>query len=208
MLTLFHAPHSRSTRVLQLLIAMQALDAVEVVPVGIERAMTGTCDAGPRSPHPEGKVPLLVEDGVAIRETVAILLHLTDLFPAAGLGVSQGERERGAYLAWLAWYAGVMEPVMILSGAGLSHPWLQATIRGLPEMTARLDEALARDGWLVGGRFTAADLICASPYLWFKDIDPGTDRVRDWVARCSAHPARIAAMAMDEVWAAEARRAA
>lgn len=202
MLTLFHAPHSRSTRVLQLLIAMDALDRAEVVPVGIARAMTGGGAPDPRNPHPEGKVPLLVEDGVAIRETAAILLHLTDLWPETGLGVAAGEAERGAYLSWLAWYAGVMEPVMILAGAGLSHPWLEATFRGPAEVTARLDAALARDGWLVGCRFTAADLLCASPFLWFEEMDRGTDRIRDWIGRCAAHPARLGAMAMDEGWTA------
>ncbi len=198
MLTLYHSPHTRSSRVLTLLLAMGALDRVELREVGIYRVMTGTGAPDPANPHPEHKVPLLVHDGVAIRETAAILLHLTDLFPEAGLGVPVGDPLRGRYLSWLAWYAGVMEPVLILDAAGIEHPWLAATFRGKAEALARLHEALAVGSWLVGDRYTAADLLCASPFLWFRDLDPGTPEVRDWVARCAAHPGLAAAQAWDD----------
>ena len=197
MLTLFHSPQTRSTRVVALLAAMDALDWVEVREVSVRRYDgSGARDAA--NPHPEGKVPLLVHDGVAIRETAAILLYLTDMFPASGLGVPVGDPLRGRYLSWLAWYAGVMEPALILDAARLEHPSLLATFRDVSAIRARLAEALAEGPWLVGGRYTAADLICASPFLWFRDLDPGSDAVRDWVARCSAHPGLVAARVRDE----------
>ncbi|EYD75192.1 Glutathione S-transferase [Rubellimicrobium mesophilum DSM 19309] len=197
MLTLYHSPRSRSTAILTLLAAMDALDRVEVREVSITR-FDGQGAPDPRNPHPEGKVPLLVHDGVAIWERAAILLYLTDLFPESGLGVPAGDRLRGRYLSWLAWYAGVMEPVMIHDAAGLAHPFLSATFRGMAEMRDRLSTALAEGPWLVGDRYTAADLLCSSPYLWFRDLDPGCERIRDWVARCAAHPARAAALERDE----------
>lgn len=196
MLTLFHAPRTRSSRVVALLAAMDALDRVELREVSIRRA-DGQGAPDPRNPHPEGKVPLLVHDGVAIRETAAILLYLTDLFPESGLGVPAGQPLRGRYLSWLAWYAGVMEPALIADAAGLEHPYLTATFRDADTVRARLAEALAEGPWLVGDRYTAADLLCASPFLWFPDFDPGTPAVADWVARCGAHPAVAAAQAWD-----------
>ena len=197
MLTLFHSPRTRSTRVVALLAAMGRLDDVDVRSVSIPRVDgSGGPDAG--NPHPEGKVPLLVHDAVAVRESAAIMLYLTDLFAeAGGLGVPVGDPLRGRYLAWLAWYAGVLEPVMVLDAAGLSHPFLPATFRGVRDAVARLDEALAGGPWLVAGRYTAADLLCASPFLWFPDLDPGTERVREWVARCGEHPSREAAERFD-----------
>ncbi|WP_210530083.1 glutathione S-transferase family protein [Rubellimicrobium arenae] len=196
MLTFYHAPMTRSTRVLTLLVAIGALDAVEVRDVTVMR-FDGTGRRDPSNPHPEGKVPLLVQDGEMIWESAAILLHLTDLFPESGLGVPVGDPQRGRYLSWLAWYAGVMEPALIHDAAGLSHPFLSATFRGPAEIRDRLSSALSTSDWLVGGRYTAADLLVSSPYLWFKDLDPGCDRIRDWVARCAAHPARATAMQMD-----------
>ncbi len=196
MITFYHAPLTRSSRVLALLAAMDVLDQVDIRDVSIPRT-DGTGRRDPANPHPEGKVPLLVHDGVTIWESAAILLYLTDLFPDSGLGVPVGDPERGRYLSWLAWYAGVMEPALIHDAAGLSHPFLSATFRGPAEIRDRLSAALNEGPWLVADRYTAADLLVSSPYLWFQDLDPGCERIKDWVARCAAHPARLAALEMD-----------
>lgn len=187
MLTFFHSPQSRSTRVLGLLCAMDRLDAVDLRVVTIPR-VDGSGGRDPANPHPEGKVPLLVEDGVAIWESAAIMLHLTDLFPEAGWGVPAGDPRRGRYLSWMAWYAGVVEPVLILDAAGIAHPFLEGSLRGVPEVRARIGAALAEAPWLMGGAPTAADLLLASPFQWFEGLDAGSDAARDWVARCGALP--------------------
>jgi glutathione S-transferase len=187
MLTFYHSPWSRSTRVLGLLMAMDRLDAVDLRVVLIPR-QDGSGRRDPANPHPEGKVPLLVDDGVAIWESAAIMLHLTDRFPEAGFGVSTGDPLRGRYLSWLAWYAGVMEPVLILHAAKVTHSWLDASLRGVAEIQARLGAALYEGPWLMGERCTAADFLVSSAFLWFGDLDPGSDAARDWVKRCGAHP--------------------
>ncbi|WP_370282672.1 glutathione S-transferase family protein [Pseudooceanicola sp.] len=189
MLTFYHSPMTRSTRILALLKELDALDRVEIRRVSIAR-VDGTGQADPANPHPEGKVPVLVHDGVMIRESSAIALYLTDLFPAAGLGPKVGESQRGAYLSWLAWYGDVMEPVYLLTAAGIDHPMARATFRGMPEVEARLAEALA-DGrhFLLGDRYSAADLIVASPFGFFRDSIPADPKVRAWIERCLARPA-------------------
>ena len=196
MITFYHSPMTRSSRVLALIAAMDIFDWVEVRDVTVPR-FDGTGRRDPSNPHPEGKVPLLVHDGVAIWESAAILLYLTDLFPESELGVPPGHPQRGRYVSWLSWYAGVMEPVLIHDAAGLSHPFLTATFRGPAEIRERLSTALSEGPWLVGDHYTAADLLVSSPYLWFKDLDPGCERIKDWVARCAAHPARLTAMELD-----------
>ena len=122
----------------------------------------------------------------------AIALYLTDLFPAAGLGPKVGESQRGAYLSWLAWYGDVMEPVYVLTAAGIDHPMARATFRGMSEVEARMAEALA-DGrhFLLGDRYSAADLIVASPFGFFRDSIPADPRVRAWIERCLARPATV-----------------
>jgi len=53
----------------------------------------GSGGADPANPHPEGKVPLLVHDGVGrYGESNAIMVYLTDLFPAPGFGDPSGIR--------------------------------------------------------------------------------------------------------------------
>lgn len=181
--TLIHAPRSRSTRVRVLLEEMGVADRVDLRIVDIARQDgSGARDAG--NPHPEGKVPALLDAaGAVVTETGAIMLMLTDMFPEGGMGPVPGEPDRGAYLTWLFWYGSVMEPVMIQTSAGLAHPWLTATYRGIEELEARISAALARGPWLLGERFSAADILIQSPWHWFREMEPGDPAIRDWVAR-------------------------
>ena len=193
MLTLYHSPHSRSTRIIGLLHAMGILDRVTVRIVSIPR-QDGTGGRDPLNPHPEGKVPVLMHDGVEIWESAAIMLYLTDLFPASEFGVSVGDPQRGRFLSWLSWYGGVMEPVIVFSHMGLEDPVLHATFRGMPEIFARIRKALEQGPWLMGDRLTAADLLVASPFLWFKDATPDDPLIRDWVDRVANLPWQGAVM--------------
>ena len=188
MLTLYHSPSTRASRILWLIAELGIWDQIDIRQVGIRR-QDGSGGQDPANPHPEGKVPLLVDDGVEIWESSAIILYLTDMFPKAGIGPLPGDKLRGRYLSWLAWYGDVVEPVLVFTMAQLSHPMVTATFRGMPEMNARLIKALEDSPYLVGDSFTAADLLLASVYGWMPQVTPDSDGVRDWLARCTARPA-------------------
>jgi glutathione S-transferase len=191
MITLYHAPRSRSTRIVALLKELDALEQVRIDVVAIPR-MDGSGGRDPRNPHPDGKVPLLDHDGTLVWESSAIIQHLAELFPAAGLSVPAGHPRRGPYLSWLAWYAGVVEPVLTLQAVGIDHPAVARTFRTEAEIKARLTETLRETPYLLGDRFTAADLLLHSPYAWFGK--PGVPEIDAWVDRCMDRPgARFAA---------------
>lgn len=207
MLTLIHAPMSRSSRMLWLIEEMGIADRVAVKRVNIRRFDgSGARDAA--NPHPEGKVPVLLHDtgdGQAmVTESGAVMLYLTALFPDSGLAPRPGTAKRGAFLSWLFWYGSVMEPVLTLAAAGVGHPYVTAAIRGVDEVNARLHAALDKGPWLLGDQFSAADLLCFSPYNWFQDATPDDPLIRDWVARCLARPAVARVRAMDQAWMAAA----
>lgn len=183
MLTLYHAPMSRSTTVAQLIEEMGIGDKVEMVEVQIPR-QDGSGGRDPRNPHPEGKVPYLVDGDDLVRERGAIILYLTDRFPESGLGRPVGDPQRGRYLSWLSWYQGVFEPVAILGWAQVDHPAIQASLRDYDTAIQRLDEVLRRQPYLLGDAFSAADLLCSSPFAWFGDQLPATEAIKAWVARC------------------------
>jgi glutathione S-transferase len=187
MLKLIHAPRSRSSRIVWLIHEMGIADKVEIETVGIRR-FDGSGQRDPANPHPEGKVPMLFHDDNVVMESGAVMLYLTALFPDSGLAPKPGTSKRGAFLTWLFWYGSVMEPVLTLAAAGIDHPYMVAGIRGVPEVNARLHAALEQGPWLLGDQFSAADLLCASPYNWFRDATPDDPLIKDWVARCMARP--------------------
>jgi glutathione S-transferase len=183
--TLYHAPQSRSSGIVNLIDELGA--DVEIREVTVTR-QDGSGGPDPSNPHPEKKVPFLVDGAETLRERGAIMLYLTDKYPEAGLGPIEGEAGRGEYLSWLFYYQGVMEPVIILHWAGISHPAIEASLRDFGTMVERLAQTLEDRPYLLGKTFSAADLLCSSPFIWFPDVLPGNPKVRDWVQRCADRP--------------------
>lgn len=196
MLTFYHSPQSRSSAIMTLIEEMGIADRIDIRLVTIPR-IDGTGQRDPANPHPEGKVPALLHDGVLITERAAIILHLTTLFPDSGMAPPVGTPEWGAFATWLTWYQGVVEPVVIFAASGLSHPWITATFRGPEEMAARLRTALQKGPWLMGAQFSAADLLVHSPFAWFPESTPDDPLIRDWVERCKARPVRQSVLARE-----------
>ncbi|PWE30873.1 glutathione S-transferase [Pararhodobacter marinus] len=196
---LYHAYHTRSSSLVTLIDELGADVGIRDVSV---RRGDGSGAVDPANPHPEGKVPYLVDGDEHLRERGAIMLYLTDRYPEAGLGPVHGAPGRGAYLSWLSYYQGVMEPLLLLRVAGLSHPVIGETLRDVDTMTARLAEALERGPWLLGERFSAADLLCVSPFGWLPDLIPDHPAIRDWVRRCEERPAAQRTRARDAASAA------
>lgn len=197
MLTLYHAPRSRSTRIVALIYELGLEDRVQIQPVTVTRH-DGSGGSDPKNPHPEGKVPLLVHDGAEVWESTAIALYLCELAPEAGLGRPVGAPDRGTVLSWLAWYGGVLEPVIVFSFAELEHPVLKTTFRGLPEACNRLVAALKDRPYLMGEDFTVADLIIASTFSFAPHLMPENPEIQGWVARCANRPSVKRAAAYDE----------
>jgi glutathione S-transferase len=185
--TLYHAPNSRSSTILALVEELGAGDHVEVVEVSVARG-DGSGGPDPRNPHPEGKVPHLVDGADHVRERGALALYLTDRFPEAGMGRPVGHPQRGAYLSWLFYYQGVMEPVLVHSCAGLAHPLLEATFRDMDAMRARLREGLDGRPWLLGEAYSAVDLLLSSPFLWMPEAAQRDPALGGWLARCAERP--------------------
>ena len=194
MLTLFHAAWSRSSRIVWLLEELEA--DYEIRHVDIYRAMTLSGARDPANPHPDGKVPALMHDGALITESAAIALYLTDLYPEAGLGAPVGSKERGAYLTWLAWAAGEMEPAMWgkITGAVETDPNFR---KRYEDAVARLLNALAEGPYMMGERFTAVDVMVGAALAWGREHLPESPVIDAYMERVTAGPANTRAQAKD-----------
>ena len=195
MLTLYHAPQSRSSRILWLLEELGA--DYEIAYMTIPR-MDGSGGPDPRNPHPDKKVPAVVHDGALVTESAAVVLYLTDLYPKSGIGRPIGDPERGPYLTWLAYYAGVIAPVVHFQFLGLGdHEGLRRTFRGRAELDRRILDALQAQPYLLGDRFSAADIMIASMGHFARDMLPEDPAVDAYLERCNARPALVDANAKD-----------
>lgn len=194
MLTLYHAPRSRSSRIVWLLEEMGAPYALEYVTI---RRPDGSGGGDPRNPHPDKKVPALVHDGRLVTESAAICLYLSDLFPDARVGPAPADAQRGEYLSWLAYYAGELEPALVLKARGETErdPNAQAAWEA---MARRLRGALERGPYLLGERFSTADVLVASAFQWGPQFMPGGAVVDAYLGRIGARPALARAVRKDD----------
>src|SRR6516165_483583 len=172
MITLYHAPQSRSSRIIWLLEEIGA--PYDIHPVSIFRPLSGEGAPDPANPHPDQRVPAIQHDGALIAESVAIVLYLTDAFPQAKLGPAVGDPRRGAYLTWLAWYAAELEPCMLAAMGGelADAPMKQ---RRYDTMIRRLGTILVQQPYLMGEDFTGADLLVASAIMFGRRVFPAGD---------------------------------
>ena len=194
MITLYHAPMSRSSRMIWLLEELGAPYTIR--PVSIFRPMTGLGGPDPANPHPDKQVPAITDGDVLVAESVAIVLYLTDAVPAAGLGPQPGDPRRGEYLTWLVWYAAAMEPAMMANfGGELSAPM---TKRSYDAVVRRLEETLAKSPYLMGETFTAADLVVSSALAFGRQAFPESDVFDAYCNRCKMRPANQRAMRLDD----------
>ncbi|MEJ8809735.1 glutathione S-transferase family protein [Variovorax ureilyticus] len=196
MIKLFHAPNSRSSRMIFLLEELGA--PYEIRKVDIRRG-NGTGAADPANPHPHGKVPAIEDDGALVFESAAIACYLTDKFPAAGIGPLVGSPLRGAYLTWLAYYAGVMEPAWVGKFMGVTPPRGTAGWVDPDEVMVHVNRTLERGPFLLGEQFSAADILVGTTFALFlgSPMLQRTSLLDDYVKRVTGRPAFARAQARE-----------
>ena len=188
MITLYHAPRSRSSRFIFLLEELGA--PYEIAKVSIRRGDgSGALDAG--NPHPHGKVPAIRDGETIVYESAAIALYLTDKFPAAGIGPVVGDSSRGAYLTWLAYYAGVMEPAWM--SAFMKWEVRRGTAGWVKtdEVMELINATLSRQPFLLGEKFSAADVLVGTTFKLFmgSPLLEKTPLLESYVNRVTSRPA-------------------
>ncbi len=162
--------------------------------------------------NPMGKVPALRHGDVVVTEAAAICAYLADAFPQAGLAPPPGDRLRGPYYRWLFFAAGPVEAAVSNKAFGFVVPPQREGNIGygsFERVMNALEQAVSRADYLVGDKFTAADVYVGSQIgfgLMFKTVEPRPAFQQYW-QRISARPAYARARDLDEALIAKPQAA-
>jgi glutathione S-transferase len=151
--------------------------------------------------NPMGKLPTIEHRGTVVTETAAIIAYLADTFPQAGLAPAPGEPARGAYYRWLFFGAGCFEPALL--DKMMKRPEVERKSAvgwgSYDDVLATLKKALATGPYLLGEKFTAADLYIGSELNFAVMFGApglkGEPVIDAYLARLTARPAFRRAMA-------------
>jgi glutathione S-transferase len=196
MITLFHRAKTRSSRFIFLLEELAAPYEIQHVTT---RSHDGTGAVDPRNPHPNGKVPAISDDGVVVFESPAIALYLTDKYPQHGLGPLVGEPGRGAYLSWLSYYTGVLEPAIMSKFQKVDVVRVTAGWVPVEEAMGAIIKVLSAGPYMLGERFSAADVLYGTTFAMLAGnaLLQNSSIIADYAKRVVARPAFARAQAKD-----------
>ena len=158
--------------------------------------------------NPMGKVPAVTWRGVAVTECAAICAWLADACPEAGLAPAFDDPARGTWLRWLFFAAGPLEAAVTAKALGLLAPAEKAGMAGygsFEQVVDALEGAVSDGPWILGDRFSAADVYLGSQIMWglqFKTL-PDRDAFKAYAERLSRREAAGRARDIDDALIAE-----
>ncbi len=137
--------------------------------------------------NPNGKVPLIVDDGTPVFESVAILIHLGQRYGQdKGLWPSTGSKLHGQALAWIVWSAATLQPLMFRARQNAdARP-------DVDKLIAIVESHLASSTYFLGETFTYVDLAIASALgLWrmFGNDFSALPNITRWIDACQSRAA-------------------
>lgn len=194
---LYYNPHSRATGVRVLL---------EELGVPYELRVLDFRKNEQRSPsylavNPMGKIPAVTVDGELVTEQAAIYTYLAECFPEKKLAPMPGEKGRGEFLRWMAFYGSCFEPALV-DRALKREP-------GKPSMMPYGDYAttiktladhLEKHPYMLGDRFSALDTLWGKGLEWTMGfgIVEKHPAFTAYVERLQARPSFQKSMTKDE----------
>jgi glutathione S-transferase len=189
--------------------AFRALWVAEELRLAYDHLPIEIGDAGAKSPeflaiNPNGRLPVIVDDGFVLFESLAITLYLAKkhgfgtLYPAA----LEGEAKAWQWSFWAI--AEVDRGVNIWSLHAVRLPpaernaaMREEALKVIAAPFRVLDAAVAKQPYLLGDTFTVADLNVAAVISRAADMDlTAVPHLKDWLTRCLDRPAARQALAL------------
>jgi glutathione S-transferase len=161
--------------------------------------------------NPNGKIPVLVDDDLVLYETPAILLHLADTHPQAGLMPALGTPLRAHAYKWMVWLSNTFHPSMThyfyaeryVPSAGVAE-FVARTEARIAPLLDQLEAQLQSSGgpWLLGETYTAADCMAFVLCCWTRKLQRPANSLPAlgaYLARMRQRPAVQRAVATEQL---------
>ena len=173
--------------------------------------------------NPNGLIPVLTQDDVpgepggplVLYETAAIVLHLCDTHPGAGLAPPVGSVERAHFYKWLMWLTNTLQTALIAyfyperwvaggNAAGAAEVQLAAETK-IGGLLDQLDAELARHGqaWFLGAAYSALDPYVFTLCRWTRNFASvpahGRPHLGPYLQRMLARPAVQRVLAAEQL---------
>ncbi|KAF2991643.1 glutathione S-transferase family protein [Methylocystis sp. MJC1] len=185
-LIFYHSPNTRSSSVL---ILLEELDAPYTLKdlnfkIGAQR------EPEYLAVNPMGKVPAIEHNGALVTELGAVFIYLADAFPQKKLAPQIGDPLRGPYLRWLAFYGSAFEPAIMDRYTKQEPPKNMSAYGDFETVMAVINKQLAAGPYLLGARFSAADILWATALRWTTGFGlvPMTPEISAYIERVGSRP--------------------
>lgn len=197
-ITLYHAPGSRAFTAYWMLEEIGV--AFDVQPVDIRKGEQKS--AAYLKLNPAGKVPTLTDGEVVVSENPAIAIYLADRYSYGTLAPRIEDKDRGAYLKWMVYATAVVDPVASLHAQKIDLPGSDVGFGAFDDMVRALTSTLESRKWLLGDRFSAADVVLggAISRLFYQKVLPEHPVLVEYNARLTEREAYH--RAADATWPA------
>lgn len=174
MLVVHHLENSRSQRILWLLEELGL--EYEMKRYGRDK-QTGLAPPELKDVHPLGKAPVIVDNGVTVAESGAIIEYLVQAYDDGTLHPAEGTADWRTYTYWMHYAEGTFMPLMIIAlilGRIETAPmpfFVKPIAKGIAGKVrsgyldanissnlAFMEQTLTESTWFCGDKFTAADV--------------------------------------------------
>jgi len=193
MIKLHHAPLTRSIRIYWLLEELGLPYQLEVV-----KFTPGKTPFAQATPY--GKVPAIEDDGLTMFESGAILEYILERYGEGRLAPRIGTPQRGLFLQWVHFAEATALPPL---GDIIRHTLFKPEPERIPAVVedariraaatfAVVERALEGKPYLLGGEFSAADIMMGLTLLIARRVNVLDDRfpnLQAYLARLEARPA-------------------
>ncbi len=199
-ITLYHHPFSRAATAVWMLeeVGLEHGTGYELAYVDLKKGDQRKDTF--RELNPMCKLPTLVDGEARVTETAAIGLYLADRYSPGGLAPALDDPARGPYLRWILFGPSVVEPAAATQASGWEVNPGSVGWGTWETMLASTREAIGDGPWLLGERFTMAD-VCLGATLRFMvgfKMLPQEPLFLDYIERLNARPAAVKAAAVNQ----------